>query len=236
MPAPKGPARRHDLRGMPAADRAMWIRLYEGSRIDDLPWAFREPFPPLERAVAAGTLPSPGPILDVGCGTGTNTYWLASQGFQVTGIDIAPGAIAAAEARRVASVVNPAVREDDVLASALPKGRFSGAVDVGCFQTLPPQTRGAYAEGVSRLLSPDAPLLLFWVAREELGAWGPPHRLSVLEVVDPFERWFLVDRVEFRARTARLSSEVRRTRRPLVALAGYTARLLRRRTVQPPPR
>ena len=37
--------------------------------------------------------------LELGCGTGTNSVWLAQQGFEVTGIDLAPLAVEQAEQR-----------------------------------------------------------------------------------------------------------------------------------------
>ena len=214
----------------------MWTRLYAGSPLRDMPWFTDEPFGPLARLLESGRLKAPGPVLDVGCGVGTNVLWMASRGFQVTGVDVAPGAIAAAESRRTATDRTSTFLVDDMLASELPAGRFRAAVDVGCFHTLRPHQRAAYAEGLARVLCPDATFFLFWVAREETGPWGPPHRLSVLEVVAAFESTFRVEGIEFRPRTARLTREVKRARRPLATLAGYTAELVRRRVAQPPVR
>ena len=45
--------------------------------------------------VAAGL--KPGKALDLGCGVGQNSNWLAENGWEVRGVDIAPSAIAAAE-------------------------------------------------------------------------------------------------------------------------------------------
>lgn len=236
MPALKTrKARRHST-GMPAADRAMWTRLYAETPAQELPWMHQGPYPPLAQAVLDGWLSPPGPVLDVGCGIGTNTFWLATQGFQITGIDIAPGAIAAAESERALQGTNPTFVVDDVLTSGLPAARFRAGIDVGCFQTLPPRTRRDFSISLARLLSPGAPYLLFWVAREETGSWGPPHRLSVGEVTETFESLFHVDRVVYRPRQVRLTREITRSSRPLAILAGYTARLVRRREPQPAPR
>jgi SAM-dependent methyltransferase len=222
--------------GLSAANRAMWTRLYADLPAGELPWGLQKPFPPMLRAVESGWLNPPGPILDVGCGVGSNALWLAARGFQVTGIDVAPGAIAAAESARGPDSENPTFLVDDVLASTLPPASFPGAIDVGCFQTLPTRARAAYAAGLARLMRPGAPCLIFWVGREESGAWGPPHRLSVTEVAGPFESDFLVERIEHRPRTTRLTPSVLRSSRPLSVLAGYSARLVRRRVPQPAPR
>lgn len=219
--------------GLSPRTRAMWARLYSGPDAGRLPWAFQKPFPPLTRAVEQGWLPSPGPILDVGCGTGTNAIWLARQGYRVTGSDVAPGAISAAEAHRGIGRTNPKFVVDDILASALPASRFRGAVDIGCFHTLASRERRAYSASLARLLTPGAACLLFWVGREETGSWGPPHRLSVTEVTEVFEPSFLVERIEYRPRTVHLSARVRRSARPLATLAGYSLRLLRRSAPQP---
>jgi SAM-dependent methyltransferase len=220
---------------MPAAQRAMWVRLYAQIAARELPWGHQVAFPPLVQAVKDGWLTPPGPILDVGCGIGTNTFWLASQGFRATGSDLVPAAIRAATSSSPKLAPAPSFVVDDVLASRLPVGRFRGAVDVGCFHTLPPRTRSSYAASLARVLPPGGPLVLFWVSREERGAWGPPHRLSLGEVCRTFEEMFRIDRILYRPRTVPLTREVRRSARPLATLAGYSARLERRRRPQPPP-
>ena len=47
----------------------------------------------------------PGTAIDLGCGMGQNSIWLAQQGWTVTGLDIAPEAIAAARAAAAAAGV-----------------------------------------------------------------------------------------------------------------------------------
>jgi SAM-dependent methyltransferase len=212
----------------------MWNRLYEGSPLSRMPWFTQAPYPPLVEAVQRERLRPPGPLLDVGCGLGTNAIWLASQGFQVTGIDVASRAIAAANSREPGSRGGVTFLEDDILSSKLATGRFRCAIDVGCFQTLPRTRRREYVDGLARALKPDGVFLMYWVAREETGGWGPPHRLSVGDVVDPFELRFRVAEIEFRPRALALTREAKRSGRPLSILGGYTARFVRRRGLQPP--
>lgn len=233
MRAPNAAKSRNRSAGLPRAQLAMWDRLYGQPSLGKLPWARQDPYPPLARAVKDGWIVPPGPILDVGCGLGTNTFWLASRGFRATGIDVASGAIAAASSDPRAQGRNPTFRIDDILDSTLPARRYRAAVDVGCFHTLPPRLRQGFARGLYRVLAPGAPYLLFWVAREETGAWGPPHRLSLGEVADAFEDTFRFQRVEYRPRQGRITRAVMRSSRPLATLAGYSAVLVRREESQP---
>jgi SAM-dependent methyltransferase len=233
MPGPKPRRGARRSAGLPAADRAMWTRLYAQLPARSIPWMNRGPFAPLVRAVEDGWLSPPGSILDVGCGMGTNSLWLATKGFQVTGIDVAPGAIAAGESAREPGSSNPDFLVDDVLASGLPRAGFGAAIDVGCFQTVPPSTRAKFSVNLARLLTPGATFVLFWVAREETGSWGPPHRMSVGEVTESFEPLFRIEQIVYRPRTKPLTPKVRRSSRPLSTLAGYSARLVRRSEPQP---
>src|SRR5690606_12532387 len=64
----------------------------------ELPWDTDEPDPHLIDLVRSGVVDR-GRALEVGCGTGTNAVWLAGQGFDVVGVDIADRAIEMAHAR-----------------------------------------------------------------------------------------------------------------------------------------
>jgi trans-aconitate methyltransferase len=74
-----------------------WQAAYEGDVPDT----------PVDRDLVAlaGEL-EPGTALDLGCGSGHNSIWLAEQGWNVHGVDIAAGAIK--RARRVARVAGVA--------------------------------------------------------------------------------------------------------------------------------
>lgn len=68
----------------------------------------------------------PGNSLDVGCGEGEDVLWLASQGWQATGLDLSPTAIARmkdkAKAQGLISSVSGQAR--DVVAEGLPQGTW----------------------------------------------------------------------------------------------------------------
>jgi SAM-dependent methyltransferase len=67
-------------------ERPAWEERYSGEKV----WSGRVN-PPLE--AEAATLP-PGRALDIGCGEGGDTVWLASQGWAVTAVDFADAALA----------------------------------------------------------------------------------------------------------------------------------------------
>lgn len=107
----------------------------------------------------------PGRALDLGCGTGTSSLFLAAHGWDVTGIDFAPNAIRAA--RRKADRADLAGRVTfragdvsrlDVLPAQPP---FDLAVDVGCLHVLDPGARRGYTAHLKRLTRPGAAYLLY---------------------------------------------------------------------------
>jgi 2-polyprenyl-3-methyl-5-hydroxy-6-metoxy-1,4-benzoquinol methylase len=63
-------------------------------------------------AVADGR--QPGSALDLGCGAGQNSIWLASKGWRVRGLDIANGAIERARAAAAAASLDATFEKADV--------------------------------------------------------------------------------------------------------------------------
>ena len=80
---------------------------------DDFPWHEDKPTRLLEETVASR--PTRGRALDLGCGSGFYTVYLAQQGFEVIGVDFVPDAIAMARERATAAGVAVELVEADVL-------------------------------------------------------------------------------------------------------------------------
>jgi len=70
--------------------------IYRRMSRDEIPWNIAEPPQALVELVETG-LVQPCKAIDLGCGTGNYAIYLASRGFDVTGIDISPTAIRIAE-------------------------------------------------------------------------------------------------------------------------------------------
>src|SRR5574341_875305 len=77
-------------------------------------WDTGLPSSELKRLVEQKVL-RPCRVVELGCGTGVNAVYLASQGFEVTAIDIAPTALRAAEERARKAGVQVRWIEADVL-------------------------------------------------------------------------------------------------------------------------
>jgi SAM-dependent methyltransferase len=116
----------------------------------------------LAALVEGPTALTAGLALDIGCGTGTQTVYLAQHGWQVTGVDAAPHALAQAQQRADAAGVSVRWLAADV--GALDElgldGGFELLHDRGCYHDLPVKVRDGYSHGVSSLAAPGATLLL----------------------------------------------------------------------------
>jgi ubiquinone/menaquinone biosynthesis C-methylase UbiE len=211
-----------------------WARTYAETPYTQLPWYSPHPSSWVKRAVENRWIRPPSRILDIGCGAGTNVLWLAREGFQATGLDLAPGAIEAARGRAKRRKIAATFVQGSATAMPFPKSAFGAASDNGCFHAIPVAARDDYASEVARVVRPGGAYLLSWIGREETRTFGPPHRPSVQEVASIFEPRFIFLRTEFfggdrpGAWTTRGSGGQ--------ALARYSALLQRRRSIQPPAR
>ena len=135
---------------------SLHYRLLYGLRIK--PWDREGPVP--ELVAAAGGL-TPARALDLGCGTGAQSVFLARQGWDVTAVDAVPRALAVARRRAEAAGVAVDFRRGDVTKlEALGIGDVALAFDRGCFHGLTDSQRAAYARGVAAVTRPCAVLLL----------------------------------------------------------------------------
>jgi len=148
----------------------------------------------LVRLVEGGVLtPSrfpPGRALDLGCGTGANLRYLASHGFEATGIDYSRVALGIARQRALAETAGSVVRlvEGDLTAPRIPgvEGPFDLLLDFGTLDDLDPAGRRAMARLIADLARPGAAFLFwcFWARPRDLprvSLNGPSRMIPVIE-------------------------------------------------------
>jgi SAM-dependent methyltransferase len=121
-------------------------------RDGDLPWDTGRPSSELQRAFSRNQI-QPCRALELGCGTGTNSVWLAQQGFDVTGIDLAALAVAQAEKRAHAAGVKVHLVVADVLDLPFLDGPFGFFFDRGCYHAVRQDASEQYAPAVARQLA-----------------------------------------------------------------------------------
>lgn len=130
--------------------------------------------------------------IDLGCGTGTHSIYLAQQGFSVIGVDISPTAIQQDQKKASQAGVKPEFIVHDVTRLDFLSGPFDIALDVGCFHGMNAAGHQRYALELTQLMQPGSTLLV----------WGMDPRplefvsLSPDEVEKTFTPGFRLERVE----------------------------------------
>ena len=163
---------------------------------DDLPWDTGRPDTYLVRTVSRWPVRH-GTVLDVGCGTGTNTIWLARQGFDAIGIDISARAVEIARERAAGAGVVCRFIHDDFLTSAIESEPCVFVFDRGCFHAAAGEEgRVAFARRVASCLRRDGLWLsLVGNADDEIRDKGPP-RLTAREIATAVEPVFKILAIE----------------------------------------
>lgn len=125
----------------------------------DLPWAHDEATLFLAELCAKR---KPGRALDIGCGAGTDSVWLAQQGWDVTALDFIPKALEFTEARaREAGVAVTPVQADITAWQA--DQPFDLVLDHGLLHNLDPARHAAYRQTVLQALAEEGDfILLHW--------------------------------------------------------------------------
>lgn len=133
--------------------------------------------------------------LDIGCGSGTTVVFLASRGFDASGLDISTVAIKKAKSKAARHDVNCRFYRLDFtdpkdLASA-GLTMFDLLVDVGCYHSLSPKDRDRYESSLLRVSHGGTLYLLWGFVRGSRSGFGPPG-IERGEVEDRFTKNFHV--------------------------------------------
>lgn len=154
-----------------------------------LPWNRDEPGAVL--VAAAGDVSARKPrsrALDVGCGAGVFSVWLAKRGLETTGIDLFPEAIAMARSVAAGANVNVELIAGDLFMFE-PVAPFELVYDSGCLHSLVGGDVAWYKRQLLRWLAPGASYVLeHWGKRHALD-WRPigPRRRSEATIRRIFE-------------------------------------------------
>ena len=109
----------------------------------------------LSQILQSDCAPKAGRALEVGCGAGNLTLWLAAQGFSAAGIDSAPSAVAWARER----AVEAGIQADFKVGDAVHLGEyftepFDLIIDGACYHFILDDDRSRFLQHVYDLLNP----------------------------------------------------------------------------------
>ena len=144
-----------------------------------------------------------GRVLDVGCGTGDNSLFLARRGIDVVGIDTAEHAIQLAVEKAQTVDRAPRFLVADALELARLNTTFDSVLDCGFFHTLTDDGRALYLHGLGEVLPPGAALHIVCFSDDEPD-WGGPRRVARIELEQLGGGFFLEELLpaRFETRTA----------------------------------
>jgi SAM-dependent methyltransferase len=142
----------------------------------DLPWSHEEPTLFLAEICRRR---EPGTVLDIGCGAGTDSVFMATQGWDVTSLDFVDRALDYTQqrAQEQGVSVTPVVADITIWE---PPQQYDLVLDHGLLHNMDPVRHDAYRETVLKALAKDGEfVLLHWHPRYEgqaNGKMGPTRR------------------------------------------------------------
>ncbi|HJP38603.1 MAG TPA: class I SAM-dependent methyltransferase [Gammaproteobacteria bacterium] len=164
---------------MSGQSKKIFRRLYNSAKKpEDLPW--HEADPPALLIQTLNQRSTPGRALDIGCGAGTYSIYMAERGYQVTAIDFMPQAITMLQTRIAGKdLAIKAVQADVGKWSA--EHSFDLVLDIGCLHTPGTIDLPTYKAQLLNWLAPGGDLILIHFGRR--GWWDRwpigPNRVYV---------------------------------------------------------
>jgi len=168
-----------------------WQNHYDN---DDLRWDLGQVAPPFIRLWQENKLPA-GKVIVPGCGQGHEVLFLAGKGFEVTGLDYAPGAVELlSRALKEKKLQADVLHEDFFRLDENHNAQYDLLLEQAFFCAIHPSRRSAYVETVTRILKKGGLLAgLFYETGEE---GGPPFNTTPSDVLDHFSDAFNIETLE----------------------------------------
>jgi ubiquinone/menaquinone biosynthesis C-methylase UbiE len=147
-------------------------------------WDHSAPSSELVGYILGARLPARARVLDLGCGTGADATFLATQDYEVHGLDFSAEALRLADERARQSGVVVTWHECSALKTPFEAGYFDLITDRGCCHHIGGPLRRQYAQEIARILKPGGVLFLRG-CRVSDNPFFPIDRNSLSESFDP---------------------------------------------------
>ncbi len=135
-----------------------WEAVYRNYPLNEIPWHASKPDKFLINLVNKGGI-KPGSVLDMCSGDGTNSIYLSSKGFKVSGIDISPTAVRIAKKRCLARALECSYVIGDILKKQFGE-KFDLILDRGCFHHISEDNKPRYVSRIIKLLKKNGKVYL----------------------------------------------------------------------------
>jgi len=157
------------------------------------PWDIGRPQPGFLELAEAGVLR--GRVLDVGCGTGEHALMAAGLGFEATGIDSAPSAIAIAEGKARDRGLPVRFLVGNALELASLGQQFHTVLDSGLFHIFDDDDRPRFVDSLRDVIPAGGRYHLLCFSERQPGDWGP-RRVTQEEIRASFGDGWRVDSID----------------------------------------
>jgi len=177
---------------MTTAEQRSFTMIYNRAKeAERLPWNHREPTRFLN-AISDGRAQK-GRALDVGCGSGVDSVFLANQGWTVTSLDFIPDALRMTGQRAEKAGVKLNLVQADVTHWDAGQ-RFDLIVDAGCLHNMKPVRHQQYRRRLLEWLADDGDFVLVHYLKRHALDWRPIGPRRVYR--ETIEKFFAPDLVE----------------------------------------
>lgn len=164
---------------------AYYKHTYASEKPAEHEWTAGTANPELVDLVYNQTIKPGSKILEIGCGLGAESTFLAVRGMNMTSVDISQDAVNTAKKIADAYQVNVNWKVGDILQMDLPEQGFDVITDQGCFHHLTNEERPVYLKQVMKFLKPGGMFILRCFSDKISG--GPqPRRITSDELLDTF--------------------------------------------------
>ena len=144
---------------MPEDEAEFWEQTYVSGEFREH-WEYEVPSQQLVAILAAQVPAEGGTALDIGCGAGRETVFLAQCGFNAIGVDISPKALKIGAERASSAGVKVDLRQGSFFELPVEDASVDFINDRGAFHLVTEDDRPRFAAEVSRILKPGGTILL----------------------------------------------------------------------------